>query len=76
MVERLGVDTEWAEKTKLSYNKLLKLLDPAERERFEKRGPAPASVAHPPAAPETPTAPARPTPSNPPAGSEVNRQIL
>jgi tetratricopeptide (TPR) repeat protein len=76
MVERLGVDTEWAEKTKLSYNKLLKLLDPAERERFEKRGPTPASVSQPPVPPETPAAPERPAPPRPPAGPEVNRQIL
>ena len=38
MVERLGVDTDWAEKTKLSYNKLVQLLDPAERARFEQSG--------------------------------------
>ncbi len=28
MIERLGVNTEWAEKSKLAYAKLLKLLDP------------------------------------------------
>jgi tetratricopeptide (TPR) repeat protein len=29
MVERLGVDTDWAEKTRLAYAKLVRLLDPA-----------------------------------------------
>jgi hypothetical protein len=77
MVERLGVDTEWAEKTKLSYNKLLKLLDPAERERFDRRGPPPAAVApSTPAAPATPEAPERPTPPRPPVDPGPDRQIL
>src|SRR4030095_4881891 len=32
MVERLGVRTDWAEKTKLAYAKLVKLLDPAAKD--------------------------------------------
>ena len=28
MIERLGVNTDWAEKSKLAYAKLLKLLEP------------------------------------------------
>jgi TolA-binding protein len=74
MVERLGVDTDWAQKTKLSYNKLLRLLDP----KTSLPDPAPATGA-PPAAPPSaspppvPTAPARPSRPNEPA---VDRQIL
>jgi tetratricopeptide (TPR) repeat protein len=80
MVERLGVDTDWAEKTKLSYNKLVKLLDPAERVRFEQSGRTPSVVqpATDPAAPLPPEAPARPTPSQRPSDvpGAVDRQIL
>jgi tetratricopeptide (TPR) repeat protein len=78
MVERLGVDTEWAEKTKLSYNKLLKLLDPAEKHQFEERGRLPATPPAGPPTPAAPEAPARPAPErkpDPPA-PEIDRQIL
>jgi tetratricopeptide (TPR) repeat protein len=71
MVERLGVDTDWAQKTKVSYAKLLKLLDPSAT-------PAAPSTPSTPAAPEVPAAPARPTPKppSPPGDLEPQRQIL
>ena len=75
MVERLGVRTDWAEKTKLSYAKLLKLLDPATKDAFpDNPGGGPAS---PPAAPAQPTAPERSSPGRKPDPTpDVNRQIL
>jgi hypothetical protein len=61
MIERLGVNTDWAEKSKLAYAKLLKLLDP-------KLTGAPADAA----APETPPAAVPPpTPPAPPHRGEV-----
>jgi tetratricopeptide (TPR) repeat protein len=80
MVERLGVDTDWAEKTKLSYNKLLHLLDPGAKDL---KDPAGVKVPSTPAAPVIPTAPERPgatppgTPTKtPPAELGPDRQIL
>ena len=75
MVERLGVDTDWAQKTKLSYNKLLHLLDPAAQDLKDPAGAkAPAAPA-----PAVPTAPDRPTPTptkTPPPEPAAVRQIL
>jgi TolA-binding protein len=80
MVERLGVDTDWAEKTKLSYNKLLHLLDPAAKDL---KDPSGAKIPSTPAAPVVPTAPDRPsltpdpTPTKtPPPELGPDRQIL
>ncbi len=86
MVERLGVRTDWAEKTKLAYAKLLRLLDPAARDAFPANpGGSPDHPPTPAAAPPEPTAPGRGTPGNkqdpapgtkPDPAQEVNRQIL
>jgi len=65
MIERLGVNTDWAEKSKLAYAKLLKLLEP-------KTLGAPADTPAPDAAPETqPAAVPPPTPPAPPHRGEV-----
>ena len=78
MVERLGVDTDWAEKTKVSYAKLLRLLDPAAVKEAAGGPPANPGGAPTPPAPEVPPAPARPGPERPPnqPAPTVDRQIL
>jgi TolA-binding protein len=75
MIERLGVSTEWAEKSKLAYAKLLRLLDPklpgADEEILPKADPSspargPSSV--PPPVPQAPfrggESPTEPSPSD------------
>lgn len=75
MVERLGVDTDWAEKTKVSYAKLLRLLDPAAAKASD--DPKSTGPAGPKTAPEVPTAPDRPAPERPADQQpSVERQIL
>jgi TolA-binding protein len=65
MIERLGVNTDWAEKSKLAYAKLLKLLAP-------KIPGEPADLSAPAAAPEKPpVALPPPTPPAPPHRGEV-----
>ncbi len=60
MIERIGVTTEWAEKSKLAYAKLLRLLDPklpGTEEEIPKRSPsspAPPPSAVPPPVPQAP----------------------
>lgn len=78
MVERLGVDTDWAEKSKVAYAKLVRLLDPKANpheltpDRVPRRDPPPA--------PETPKAPVRPgSPGEgekPDTENPVRRRIL
>lgn len=79
MVERLGVATDWAEKSKLAYGKLLRLLDPAL--------PAAAPLAPPAGSPAgggtavpppTPVAPPRDSRTGDPAppSNGVQRKIL
>ena len=81
MIERLGVSTDWAQKSRLAYNKLLRLLDPSlpnEGEDLLKRtspNPAPA-----PGAPPVPRAPFRggedskePPPGD---GDAIRRHVL
>ncbi|HMF41861.1 MAG TPA: tetratricopeptide repeat protein [Polyangia bacterium] len=88
MLERLGVQNEWRDKSKLAFAKLQKMLDPSFK--FDFADPATAGNPEPaPPAPPTPTPPAaRPgnpeegesgvrdpkPPAAPPSGS--NRQIL
>lgn len=74
MVERLGVNTDWAEKSKLAYAKLLKLLDPsAKLEGGALPGVTPAPPPSP-ALPPTPP-PGAPTPPNPaPAGDNPGQE--
>ena len=90
MLERLGVDNEWRDKSKLAYAKLQKLLDPSARLSPGDEGPevAPAS---PPPGPKMPVppasrsgagAPAQPDPpsirepNQPPPPPAFQRQIL
>jgi TolA-binding protein len=69
MIERLGVDTDWAQKSKLAYAKLVKLLEP-------KIPGAPAEPAEPAEVRErTPAAPP-PTPPHPPRRDEVPDRVL
>jgi hypothetical protein len=82
MIERLGVNTDWAEKSKLAYAKLVKLLEP-------KIPGAPADTPAPAAVPEEPPAAAPPPPppapphrgavpdrTRPADGDVVGRQVL
>jgi len=63
MVERLGVQNEWRDKSKLAYAKLQRLLDPSYKVEFADPS---APAAAPPAGPPLPEAPAaRPTGSSP-----------
>ena len=65
MIERLGVNTDWAEKSKLAYAKLLKLLEP-------KIPGAPGDAPLPTSAPEKPpVAVPPPTPPAPPHRGDV-----
>lgn len=81
MIERLGVSTEWAEKSKLAYGKLLRLLEPnspsetqAPIERsLEPSGKRPA----PPPVPRAPFRGGEDAPEPPPADSDaMRRQVL
>ena len=76
MIERLGVNTDWAEKSKLAYAKLMRLLDPkVKQEELD-----PTTPRRDQAAPPAPTAPGRPTqpaPGTPPTNEAApQRQIL
>lgn len=59
MVERLGVATDWAEKSKLAYTKLLKLLDPDTRAPADDILRTPSSPAPRSSPPPIPQAPSR-----------------
>jgi tetratricopeptide (TPR) repeat protein len=76
MVERLGVNTDWAQKSKLAYAKLMRLLDPNAKPD-ELAPPNPAAPAAP-ATPAPPGTPTRPTPSDRPDQPDgaPQRQIL
>jgi tetratricopeptide (TPR) repeat protein len=76
MIERLGVNTDWAEKSKLAYAKLVRLLDP--KTSPEELTP---TAPHRDQAPPAPKPPVRPTPENPSDTPPTNeaapqRQIL
>jgi tetratricopeptide (TPR) repeat protein len=77
MIERLGGNTDWAEKSRLAYGKLMKLLDPGARPDDDV-GPSPA----PSVPPSAPAPPAHDGPSpakdRPPASDDgtLPRQIL
>ncbi|HEV3028998.1 MAG TPA: tetratricopeptide repeat protein, partial [Planctomycetota bacterium] len=51
MIERLGVDNEWRDKSKLAFAKLQKMLDPANKFEFVDPAAAPAAPAASPAPP-------------------------
>jgi TolA-binding protein len=75
MIERLGVTTDWAEKSKLAYVKLLKLLDPkaaAPSEEFLKSGPS--SPTSPPPVPEAPFRGSDPGKDPPPSENDTLRR--
>ena len=61
MIERLGVNTDWAEKSKLAYAKLLRLLDP--KANPDELVPSPTRKDQ---APPAPKPPAREAPGTPP----------
>ncbi len=77
MIERLGVATDWAEKSRLAYAKLLRLLDPnlpSEGDDLLKRtGHTPAPDAPPPV-PRAPFRGSEGTKDTPPADNEANRR--
>jgi tetratricopeptide (TPR) repeat protein len=75
MVERLGVNTDWAEKSKLAYAKLMRLLDP----KAAPEDLAPSRPADPPPPAPAPPPHPSPTPSNRPETPDdaaPKRQIL
>lgn len=81
MVERLGVTTDWAEKSKLAYAKLLRLLDPklpaGDDDALRKFPPASSPN---PVAPPVPKAPLRrgesPDESSPSESDAIRRHVL
>jgi tetratricopeptide (TPR) repeat protein len=76
MVERLGVDTDWAQKTKVAYAKLMRMLDPGNKTDPVLPGGADGKQ---PEAPGTPAAPERggsPRPAPPGTGDEIKRRVL
>lgn len=83
MIERLGVSTEWAEKSKLAYAKLLRLLDPKlpganeDIPQAEPSSPAPGPSSVPPPVPQAPFrgggSPTEPTPSD---NDALRRNVL
>ncbi len=77
MIERMGVDTDWAVKSKVAYAKLLRLLDPSTKAEF---GQPTAPAAPPVVGPAPPVAPGSPDrsagPPKPPADDTGKRQIL
>jgi outer membrane protein assembly factor BamD (BamD/ComL family) len=82
MIERLGVNTDWAEKSKLAYAKLIKLLEPKIPGGSEDTSAPAAAPEKPPAAtpPATPPAPPHrgdvPDRTRPQDGDVVGRQVL
>ena len=77
MMERLGVQGEWRDKSKLAYNKLQQLLDPSYRAEFQPPEAKPSPAVEPP----LPSAPQHNdtnsnegAPRHPPTG--ITRQIL
>ncbi len=76
MIERLGVNTDWAEKSKVAYAKLLKLLDPNPIK--DSAPPGPGRPPAPGAPPPTPSPPQRDRePDRPPDTDDaVQRRVL
>jgi TolA-binding protein len=81
MIERLGVATEWADKSKLAYSKVLKLLDPGVSggdDGSSKSGPTPSpSPSIPPPVPQAPTRGGEsPKETKPSDGDTLRRHVL
>jgi hypothetical protein len=82
MIERLGIQNEWKDKSKLAFAKLQKMLDPSYK--FEFADPSAPAAPGTPAAPPTPTAPdgrpgmgpVGPNPDNKTPAPAPTRQIL
>jgi TolA-binding protein len=78
MIERLGVATEWADKSKLAYVKVLKLLDPGVSD--VELAPSKAAPPSPSAPPPVPQAPVRggesPKESTPTDSNSLHRHVL
>jgi hypothetical protein len=58
MLERLGVENEWRDKSKLAFAKLQKLLDPSYKFEFADPATAGTEIPAPPPPPQVPTPPA------------------
>jgi outer membrane protein assembly factor BamD (BamD/ComL family) len=72
MIERLGIDNEWRDKSKLAFAKLQKMLDPSFKFEFaDPNAPLPAVA---PAAPPSPTAPDGRPGMTPAAPGSVDRE--
>ena len=81
MIERLGVSTDWADKSKLAYTKLLKLLDPGLPGPSEDipggRQPSPGPSTSPPPVPQAPFRGGEtPKDSSPSEGDALRRHVL
>jgi TolA-binding protein len=78
MIERLGVATEWADKSKVAYAKVMKLLDPGVSDAG--LNPTEKALPSPSVAPPVPQAPARggesPKDTAPHGENPVGRQVL
>jgi len=76
MIERLGVNTDWAEKSKLAYAKLLRLLDP--KANPDELAPSTPHRDQAPPAPKPPERQSPERPASPPPADEAapQRQIL
>jgi tetratricopeptide (TPR) repeat protein len=75
MIERLGVNTDWAEKSKLAYAKLLRLLDP--KANPDELVPSPGRRDQAPPAPKPPSRETPGTPASPPENEAApQRRIL
>lgn len=78
MIERLGVATEWADKSKLAYSKVLKLLDPgiSDSDLVPSKPAAPTPSAPPPV-PQAPTRGGEPPKESAPNESDsLRRHVL
>jgi hypothetical protein len=81
MIERLGVDTDWAQKSKVAYAKLVKLLEPKiAGAAADPAEPVPTQDKAPVAPPPPPTPPPRrgeaPDRAPPTGPDALGRQIL
>lgn len=81
MIERLGVKSDWADKSKLAYAKLLKMLDPKLAEPDQGLIPSASPPSGPPQPPPLPKAPLRgadPSKDSAPSADDdaIRRQVL
>ncbi len=74
MMERLGVQNEWRDKTKLAFAKLQKLLDPSAQVEMPPPGAGAATRAAPPPLPKAPTGRPEGEPGDGAAGDTPTKQ--